>query len=179
MKNLATIILLFTLFTVSSCKKVDKLTQFTKDIESEVTLPSALGINLPFNIPTPPITTNIEEDLEVENSRKDLIENAQLTYLKLTITDPDDKTFKWLNDAEIFIKAEGLDEKKIAFIHDISSTVGNVIELETINNTNVSEYIKKDEFILHLKVVTDQISLEEADIKIESKVFIDAKVLGV
>jgi len=179
MKLLPFIIVLLLLFQTSSCKKVDKLTQFTKEIESEVTLPSALGINLPFNIPTPPITTNIEEDLEVENSRKDLIEYAQLTYLKLTITEPSDKTFKWLNDAEIFIKADGLEEVRVAFIHDISSSVGDVIELSPIEKTNVSEYIKKDEFTLRLKVITDEISLESTDIKIESKIFIDAKILGV
>lgn len=157
---------------------MDKLTQFTKSIETEVTLPSALGVNVPFNIPTPPITTNINHDLEVKNSRKNLIENAQLTSLLLTITHPEDKTFKWLNDAEIYINADGLSEKKIANIYDIPSSVGGVIHLDCIENNNVAEYIKKDEFNLHLKVITDEISLEQTDIKINADIFIDAKVLG-
>ncbi len=179
MKKLQFISIFLLILAGSSCKKVDKLTQFTKEIESQVTIPSALGVNLPFNIPTPPITSNIEEDLEVENSRKDLIENAQLTFLKLTITNPQDKTFKWLNDAEIYINAVGLSETKVATIYDIPSSVGNVLELKCIENTNVAEYLKQDQFSLRLKVVTDQISLESTDVKIETKVFIDAKVLGV
>lgn len=133
MKSLPIILLITLLIQTTACKKVDRLTQFTKEIESGLTLPSALGINLPLNIPTPPITSNIEQDLEVENSRKDLIENAKLTFLKLTITNPTDKTFKWYNDAEIFIKADGLGEKKIAELHDISPTVGSQIELEVIS----------------------------------------------
>lgn len=58
----------------SSCKSVDKFTQFDLPYQAETTIPAALGINLPFDLPTPAIKSNIEQSYEVNNTRKSLIE---------------------------------------------------------------------------------------------------------
>ncbi len=177
MKYIGRILLLFLL--LNGCKKADSFTQFSHEIESEVEIPSIIGINLPFDIPTPEIHTNLEEELELQNSAIRLIEEAQLEFITLTITHPDNKTFKFLNDAEVYIKAEGLEEILVASIHDIPSSIGSNIHLDIVEDNDLSEYLKIQEFTLVLKIVTDEIILQDVTVSIDSSVFIDAKILGV
>lgn len=42
------------------CKAVDKLTHFDMDYDESMVISSLIGVNLPFNLWTPAITTNSE-----------------------------------------------------------------------------------------------------------------------
>ncbi len=178
MKNsiLLSIIVLFFAF---SCKKLDKKTQFNIENTTQSTIPSALGINLPFDLPTPTITTNIEQEMEENNTHKDLIEYANLKELKLSINSPTTANFDFLNDMEIFIKADGLSKQKIAEIHNIPENQLKELNLTVVPDLDVQEYIKKDKYYLDITVKTDKINLQDVTIDIYSKVFVDAKILGV
>jgi hypothetical protein len=167
------------LFIVFSCKKIDKKTQFNIENTTQSTIPSALGVNLPFDIPTPTITTNIEQEMEEHNSHKDLIEYANLKELKLSINDPTSANFDFLNDMEIFIKTDGLDKQKIAEIHNIPENQLKKLSLSVIPNIDLQNYIKADKYYLDITVKTDKINLQDVTLDIYSKVFVDAKILGV
>ncbi len=95
MKNVSSTLLFIIIFfwLSTGCKQVDKLTQFNIDYVESFTLPSTLGLNLPFNLKTPSIKTNSEEFFEVNDTRKNLI--------------------------EINIGTENLDEVLVAWNHDI------------------------------------------------------------
>jgi len=167
------------LFISFSCKKIDKKTQFDIENTTQSTIPSAIGINLPFDLPTPTITTNIEQEMEEHNSRKDLIEYANLKELKLSISSPATADFDFLNDMEIFIKADGLSKQKIAEIHNIPENNLKELSLDVIPNLDLQNYIKADKYYLDITVKTDKINLQDVTIDIYSKVFVDAKILGV
>lgn len=174
MKNLALLSLLILFF--SSCEKADQLTQFDLSYTTEVTIPPALGINLPFDLLTPEMETNSEAEFAINDTRKDLVEEINLTELKMMITSPSDQRFDFLNEASVFINAEGLSELKIAEATNISDTVGNELDLTPVEN-DLSEYIKKDKFSLRVKVVTDKIVNEEVKIDVKSNFFVDAQII--
>jgi hypothetical protein len=67
-------ILAILIVTISSCKKIDKLTQFNLTFNETITVPASSLINLPFNIITPDITSNSETAFEINDTRKDLIQ---------------------------------------------------------------------------------------------------------
>ncbi len=173
------LLLVIILFAAFSCKKLDKKTQFDIENTTQSTIPSAVGINLPFNLPTPTITTNIEQEMEANNSRKDLIEYANLKELKLSINSPTTANFDFLNDMEIYIKADGLSKQKIAEIHNIPENHLKELNLTVVPDLDLQKYIKKDKYYLDITVKTDKINLQDVTIDIYSKVFIDAKILGV
>ncbi len=172
---------LLTLFSLSlcqfSCKKVQELTQFDLNYSSEITIPSATGLNLPFAISTPDIPTNIESEFSVKDTNKDLIEKITLKSLKLSITNPTEGNFDFLKSVEIYIKADGLDPVLIASKTNIEDGLGKNISLD-VTLTDIKDYIKKDKFGLEVKSVTDKLITKDHTLKVDAVFFVDAKILG-
>ncbi len=162
---------------ILGCKKIDKLTQFNMEYNETVVVPSSTGISLPFNILSPDIETNSESTFAVNDTRKDLIETILLTQLDLTLTSPSNEDFSFLESVEIFISADGLNESRIAWKDEIQSNTENTLNL-VVGNEDLKEYIKKDNFVLRLKTVTDEVITSDHHIEVHSVFFVDAKVLG-
>ena len=171
------ILLLAVVLSFSACKEIDKLTQFEMEYSETVVVPSFIGINLPFNILTPNITTNSESTFEVNDTRKDLIEKAVLTGLDLTLTSPEKADFNFLNSIEVYISAEGLEEVTIAWQSDIPDDTKS-LTLD-VTGVDLQEYIKKDSLSLRLRTKTGKLLTSEHTIAVHCVFFIDAKILGI
>jgi len=159
------------------CKELDKLTQFDIEYNEEVVIPSTLGIDLPFNVSTPDISSDSESKFSVNDTRKDLIEFISLKSMTLELTQPADGDFGFLKSISIYIKADGLDEIEVAWLNDIPTEPGKILELET-SDEDLKEYIKMDSFTLRVNTVTDEIITSDHHIDINSVFFVDAKILG-
>ena len=166
------------LLSFYSCKEVDKLTQFNMDYTSETTIPATFGINIPIDIWTPNIPTNSETEFESNNTAKNLIELIVMTKMSMTITSPSDASFDFLKEIEIYISADGVEEKKVAWLEDIPQTGLKFVELET-SIEDLKEYIKADKYKLNTKTVTRQFISQDTDIEIKNTFFVDAKILGI
>jgi len=169
------IICLFALIT--SCDKLDELTKFDMEYSQRATIPSSAGIDLPFDVFTPEMETNSESTFEVNDTRKDLIEEIKLTELEMVIISPDGADFSFLNSIEVYISADGLEEIKIAYLEEVPDDAGSVITLDTAD-TDLKEYIKSDEFSLRLNTVTDELMSTDHELEVNSTFFVDAKILG-
>jgi hypothetical protein len=171
-------LLLFTMaLALSGCKKLDKLTQFNMDYESDIVYSAGLGINIPISISTPEMATNSEEEFAINDTRKDLIESIKLTQLRLNITSPAAKTFSFLKEVRVFISAVGLPEIEIANKLGIDDAVGNELVL-TVFDLELQEYIKADKFTLKVNGTTDQLLTSDVNVHVYSNFFVDAKILG-
>lgn len=165
------------LITFTGCKKIDKLTKFNMEFNETVVIPASTGINLPFNILTPNVETNSESTFAVNNTRKDLINEIRLTKLDLRITAPSNGTFSFVKSLSIFLSADGLSETKIAWIENVSSNVGNVLNLD-VSGADLKEYIKKDKFTLRLNTVTDELITSDYQINVHAIYQVDAKLIS-
>lgn len=161
----------------NSCKKIDQFTQFSMDFNNEIVIPSSTGISLPINLLTPELETNSESTFEVNDTRKDLIEEIRLTSLILTLNAPDNADFSFLESISVYMNAQDLPEVEIAWEDDVPDNAGNQISLN-VSNEDFKEYIKKDEFSLRVNTITDEILTSDHQIDIASSFFIDAKILG-
>ena len=175
MKNLA--LGLFAFIMLLSCDKLDELTKFDIEYKSNVTIPSTTGIDLPFDVLTPDMETNSDSEFEVNDTRKDLIEDIRLTELILKITSPDDADFSFLESIVIYISADDLDEIKIAEEVEVNPNTGITLDVDVID-VDLQEYIKKDKFKLRLETVTDEAINRDHEIEVNSTFFVDAKILG-
>ena len=172
---LTAIILLTGLF---SCKKIaESLTEFDITYHSSATIPATISLNVPFDIPLPPVTTNTEEEFENNNTHKDLVKEIYLKTLELTVTDPADGDFGFLRNIEIYISADGLREKKIAWKLNIPDNVGGTLELETTSD-DLKEYLFKDKFKLRVRATTDRLITRDYDIDIKSVFHVRANIFG-
>ncbi|MFT6717116.1 MAG: hypothetical protein ACJA0Q_001767 [Saprospiraceae bacterium] len=163
------------LFLFVSCSKIDEFTQFEMDYSEQVIIPSSSGLSLPFNLYSPDVETNSESTFEVNDTRKDLIEQIKLTKLNLTLTSPSNSDFSFLKSIDIYINATGVSEVKVAWSSDIPSS--NIIEMTT-TDADLKEFIKKDDFTLRVNTVTDEILTSDHHIDIYSNFYVDAEVLG-
>jgi hypothetical protein len=175
MKN---IILILSLLSLISCKKIDELTHFTLDVDEQVTIdPIPVIPSVPLSFPIPSIETNSESVFENNNTNKDLVEEARLTKMTLSIHSPDNGNFNFLESVKIYIQAGELDEILMATKTDIPDGL-KVMELES-TGADLTEYVKEDEISLRIETVIDEITLNEYLIDVHSEFFIDAKILGI
>ncbi|MBT2162687.1 hypothetical protein [Zobellia barbeyronii] len=171
-------LLILTVFsTLVSCDKLDELTKFNLDYKSQVTIPASAVIDLPFDMFTPDMETNSDSQFEVNDTRKDLIEEIKLTKLQLEITSPDDSDFSFLESLEVYISADGLDEIMIASKEVVDENVGDVLDVDVLD-VDLKEYIKKDNFNLRMNTVTDELISTDHEIDVNTTFFVDAKILG-
>lgn len=166
------------LFSFTNCDKVDELTKFNMDYQTEVVIPSSTGVSLPFNVISPEVETDSEAEFAINDTRKDLIEDIRLRELNLRIKAPEGEDFSFLESLTIYISAEGLEETEVAFISDIPESVGDVLDLETVD-VDIQEYIKADSFSLRLNTVTDEILTSDHTLEVNAVFFVDAKILGI
>ena len=83
-----------------------------------------------------------------------------------------------MKEVHIYIEAEDLEELEIANVFDLENTNSNLVELNVLGE-ELKAYIKKDNFNLRVKTVTDETISETHDIIIDTKFRVDAKILGV
>lgn len=164
-------------FALTGCKQLDKLTQFYMDYDASYTYSAGLPVNLPVTLNTPDVTTNAEQQFEVNDTRKDLIESIKLKQLTLTITSPGGQTFAFLKSVDVYISANGLPEVRVARKENIADNVGAQFDLD-LDDVELEEYVKADAFKLKVSSTTDQITTSNTEVNIYSKFFVDAKILG-
>ena len=167
---------LFVIGLIISCKKVDQLTQFEMSFENEAVISNNIGVNLPFNLNTTDTETNSEATFEVNDTRKDKIEQIILTDLRIELTSPAGADFSFLKKINLYLNAEGLDEALIAWKDPVPSS-DTVLVLE-VTGADMQEYIKKDQFSLRINATTDEVLGSDHHLLISSTYFVDAKVLG-
>lgn len=160
----------------TACKKLNRLTQFHLNYTDTAVVKSSSGINLPFNIFTPDMSTNSAAEFEVHDTRKDLIQQIKLTNLDLKVVKPENGNFSFLKSIEIYISAGGMDETKIAWKDMVPADAGNTLSLD-VSGTDLKEYIKQDKFTLRLNAVTDEFIASDCQIQVNSRFFVDATLI--
>lgn len=171
-------ILFILLFTFSGCKLIDELTHFDIEYNYIFTLPAFNGLIIPEEIESPQIENNTESTFEINNTRKDLVERATLKKFNVTILEPTDGNFTFLNKIEIFVKTDVLEEKLIAWKDNILNDIGNYLELET-TNSDLKKYLTSDAIRVRLKTTSSRPLTEDLLLDLKSTVEVDAKILGI
>ena len=171
--------ILFTLlFVLFGCKIIDELTHFDIDYNYTITLLSFGGLNPNLDINTNDIENDTESTFEINDTRKDLVEKATLKKFNVTILEPTDAKFTFINKVEIFVKTDELEEKLIAWKENIPSDIGNYLELETTSN-DLKRYLTSDAIRVRLKTTSSNPLTEDLLLDLKSTIEVDAKILGI
>lgn len=178
MKSKFFIILFFTslILIQPACKKIRELTRFDITTVSYTTIPSGGIINLPFQIFTPDIETNSAQEFETNKTEAKLVRSAFLKSLTLNIHQPTQADFDFLRSVEIFISAENLEEKRIAFQTNVPQTGLKTLLLDTDDTLDLKEYIKRDSYKLRVQAVTRQLPGSDVELRINSRFEVEANI---
>ena len=168
------------ILTFCGCKAIDELTHFDIDYNYTFTLPAIGGaVNLDnLDIKSNNVENSTESTFQNNDTRKDLVERATLKKFNVTILEPLDANFSFLNKVEIFIETDELEEKLIAWKDNFSVNDGNHLELETTSN-DLKKYLTSDAIRVRLKTTSSEPLTEDLLLDLRSTVEVDAKILGI
>ena len=170
------VVLLAILISLSACKELDELTQFTMDFNNKVTIPANTVINTPISISVPDISTNSASTFSGNNTNAGAIEEIKLQQMQLSIVSPAGSNFNFFKSVEVFMQAEGLPEVAVASETNVADGL-TLLGLNT-SDANLKEYITKDKFSIRFSTTTDEAITQDHEINVKTVFFIDAKILG-
>jgi outer membrane lipopolysaccharide assembly protein LptE/RlpB len=160
---------------VAGCKVVEDLLTFRLNNETTLVIPSAVGINTPFSVPTPEVTSNASQTFKSNNAETSQVKNIVLEKLTLNITSPSQANFQFLKSIKIYISAAGQPEKLLAYKTDIPTNAGTTLTLDTTGEA-VDIYLKQEKYSLRTEAVTRQAVAYETTIKAQMTFRVTANI---
>lgn len=158
-----------------SCEKIEDVLTFKINNEASFVVPSTIGINTSFAVPVPDVKTNSQQSFENNNTNVNKVKDITLNSLDLTITSPSGSTFKPLKSIEIYISADGLGEKLIAYKHDIPVSIGNTLRLEATGE-KLDSYVKRENYNLRTVTVLREAIFSDVHIHAEMEFKVTANL---
>ena len=155
------------LLIVTSCNVIDDLLTFNIDNETSIQIDSAFPVGTAFTIITPDVTTNSSATFENNNTKADLVKDVKITDLKLTMTNPSNKSFSFLKSIRLYISTDANDELELAFLEDINSTA-TTLNL-TCTSAKLDKYIKAPSYTIRTSAVIKQTLTEDITVKANIK----------
>ena len=153
--------------SLASCNVVDQLLTFTISNQTSFTIASGFPLNTASEIITPDVTTNSSAEFQNNNTNANLVKDARLKELKVTITNPTDKTFSFLRSIHLYISTDSTDEIELAYLDDINSTT-NVLNL-TLTDAKLDKYIKASSYKIRTKAVIKETLTKDITVKADMK----------
>ena len=169
------IIFIFLLIIISFSCKEGKLFTFYITDQTNITIENnLLPIDLPFDIPTPDITTNSETEFENNDTRTDLVKEIVIKELGLTITSPADETFSFLKSIHLYISTDETDEIELAWNENIVSDAKS-IQLD-VTTEILDKYVKSSIYKIRTEAVTKETLFHDVDIQIDLQYRVTANI---
>ena len=155
------------LLLITSCNVIDDLLTFSIDNQTTFKIESGFPLGTAFNVVTPDVTTNSSSTFENNNTKAELVKDVKLTELKLTITDPSNKSFSFLKSIHLYISTDANDEIELANLEEINST-SNTINL-TCTSQKLDKYIKASSYKIRTKAVIKESLTQDITVKSDMK----------
>lgn len=150
---------------IFACDEIEGLLTFRVNDRTNIRIESTSPLNLPLEVPTPPVTSDSRQQFENHNTSADLVRDVKLEQLKLTITQPSGKTFSFLKSIRIFIATDQTAEMELASLENISTTSG-MIELVPVNE-KLDPYVKAPAYRLRTQITTDETLTQDVDVQVD------------
>lgn len=174
MKSLRLISLL--LLPLLACKKENTEVSFRLQYQQEYSIPSSTGINLPFNLQSPPVASNSSQAFRNNNTSADRVSSISLLSMDFALSRPSGADFSFLESIAVTISAEGLAEDTLAFLNPVRGENLQSISLQA-SGRNFREYLSKEEFSLNLRAVTDEIITQDHDLEMNCEFRVTARLI--
>jgi hypothetical protein len=158
------------------CGALNELTVFDLPVEFQVVIPSTLNVGLPLDVVTPDIESNATARFDTEGTRADLVEEVLLTEMVLTLTAPAGGDFGFLEQLDVYIEAEGLEEKLLATSGVVSAEAGSTLDL-VCSQTDFKNYIATEAFDIRVRAVTDELTTQDVSVDVDCVFRIDAQLI--
>jgi hypothetical protein len=169
------LMLLVIITTFVSCNKLAELISFNINAQTSIQVNSTTIINTPFEITTPGITTNSSQEYENNHTTPNLIKEVILEEVKLSVTNPQDKTFSFMKNIHIYISTDDNAEVELAYLETIPSDSSSITLITT--KENLDKFIKASSYKLRTRIETKETLSEPTDIQVDMKFKVTAGLI--
>lgn len=167
MKSKLIALSIFLSLFLTSCDAIDDLLSFTISNETSIQIKSNSVVNLPVEIETPEVTTNSSSEFKNNKTNAGLVKDVKLKSLKLTITNPDAKTFTFLKSIHLYIATTDSNEIELAYLDNINSTTNTIDLIST--NARLDQYIKADKYKIRTQITLKETLTKDVTVKADMK----------
>ena len=166
------------ILTLSSCKKIDKLTNFYMENSVAITISSSDFASLNADIWSYEAENNITELCSNNKTNEESIKSISLNRFTIYISSPDSQTFDFIQSLEVFVNASGIEEKKIAWVQNNSKTEVKKLVLN-ISDDDIKDYIIDNNLILHSLITRSDSVFSNVIIRFDYSYTITANLSGI
>jgi hypothetical protein len=172
------LLIAFVAVMASSCKK-GELGSVSFNVKQNGTfeIPANNGILDLLEVLTPAMSSNWNGEFQNNNTNADNLREMKLKAASMTITEPAGQTWKFLEKIEVYLKADGLDEVKIAYKENIDPNIGQTLNLDVVD-VDLKPYAKKDAIQLRIKTKAREQTSQPTKGTFELTFGVTANVLG-
>jgi hypothetical protein len=174
MKKILFLFPLAVLLLTIGCKKIDQLLTFYIEDTQNIRVAGNSVIGL---IPIAPVsvTTRSEEKFKNEDTRADLVKDVSLNKLTLTITDPNNENFDFLESVTIYISTDQNDRVSLATLNPVP-TGQKVIELKP-SGAKLDKYLKATSYTLTTEARVKRAVAQDITMRADSRFKVTADPL--
>lgn len=141
----------------SACSKLIESIDFGFNIRGDFPFPPSIPANIPYELPTLPISHNMSKEFEDAGTKAELVKEIRFEYFKLKVEEPIGGDLSFLKDIEIRLNKDGVGEKLVAWKYDVEDAVGQELSLDVTPDI-LDAYLKSDNFEMKVKVTTDKVN---------------------
>ena len=161
--------------TLVGCEAIEDMMRFKYNQTISFTVPQTTVGLVPV-INTPEIQSSSSEDFKNEGTEAKYVKTAYLESLTVTITNPANQNFDFVNEIELYIEAEGAEKVLIASKYGIDDNIGNTMAMDVDSSVNLKPYLSAESYTVSSKVVTDKTTNADIDIDADMEFSVTADV---
>lgn len=154
-----------------------KLIHFNINYSTDVTIPASIGISVPVDLTSAPITSDLAGQSSSNNTSPDLIQSIKVKSMKATITNYPDSSFNFLENVEIYIDTDTKEPTLIAYKNAIPNSIGNELVFD-VTGAEIKPYLTESTYTLITRVTKDGITTVDYDVDIDVVFDAGANLLG-
>ncbi|RYE25813.1 MAG: hypothetical protein EOP51_02805 [Sphingobacteriales bacterium] len=135
---------------LASCGKLGGLGNISQDINSsaEIALPGVPGYDtvLPGGVtayaPAIDVQTNVQQTLKDNNTSSDKVTSVKLSKMSVSVIEPANEPFDYMDTINVYIAADGLEEKLMAHKNGVPKNL-TTVDLDCNSDIEIKEYFLK------------------------------------
>ena len=177
MKKLILLSGLLSMLVLTSCKDKAIYKNFNTTYSFKVTVPANSLLSSALFPITMEETNDMQQQYEINDTRKDLIEEVYMNSFLLEVASPSGDDLQFLKSIACYIDSDNQPEMLVAQKDPVPTDVGADF-LFDLQSVNLAPYLREDQFSLRSKVVTDESRTHDITLRGTIHFAVKAKIIG-
>lgn len=131
----------------------------------DMTLPSAIGIDIPIDLPDLTVSSSFHDTVGDVNPLVSLVEDIHVKEIQVELISPSDETWDFLKHMTLFVSTDTEPEIELGHVFNNPNGTGKIITLEAAYDNRLDDYVKAPYFNVDTEVTVDELLLTKVQVR--------------